>query len=93
MARASITPCPGHTSHCPDVRADRPPGASFKPRICRGKCAAPWRITRREGGPDALIVTGDNGALLLYARLDREGLMTRGGASCERRLCWGLHAT
>jgi hypothetical protein len=74
MAGASITPCPGHTSHCPDVRADRPPGASFKPRICRGKCAAPWRITGREGGPGALIVTGDNGALLLYASAGPRGV-------------------
>ena len=38
------------------------------------QCAAPWRITRREGGPDALIVTGDNGALLLYASAGPRGV-------------------
>ena len=58
------------------------PGRFLEPRICRGKCVAPWQITRREGGPDALIVMG-NGYLLLYASADREGMMTRGGASAD----------
>lgn len=49
----------------------------------------------RSGGRAGLMPCLSRVIMVPYSftpALDREGLMTRGGASCERRLCWGLDA-